>query len=107
MIDHEKVKKGLECCLHSSKSHCDKCPYIYESLCSINYCTADLASDVLDLLKENPDIVRCENCKFAEKQLFGAKESEYKCMLSESWGLYDFHNKDWYCPDGKGRETND
>lgn len=63
MIDHEKVKKGLECCLHSSKSHCDKCPYIYESLCSINYCTADLASDVLDLLKENPDIVRCKDCK--------------------------------------------
>ena len=57
MINKEKVLKGLECCLHSSKSHCDECPYIYESLCNINYCTADLASDALALLKENPDIV--------------------------------------------------
>ncbi len=51
------------------------------------------------------ECVRCENCKFAEKQLFGPKEDEYKCTLSEYWGLYDFHNKDWYCPDGKRREV--
>ena len=103
MIDKERVVKGLE---HCQKSYCDGCPYVYD-LCDEKDCIANLARDVLVVLKKQPDIVRCENCKFAEKQLFGAKESEYKCTLSESWGLYDFHNKDWYCPDGKGRETND
>ena len=43
--------KGLECCQYSSKSHCDGCPYVYESLCSINDCTADLASDAIARLK--------------------------------------------------------
>lgn len=52
MTDLEKAVKGLECCQYSSKSHCDECPYIYESLCSTNDCTADLASDALELLKE-------------------------------------------------------
>ena len=48
MPDREKVANGLECCQHSSKSYCDRCPY----LSSTNDCTADLASDALALLKE-------------------------------------------------------
>lgn len=48
-VDREKVTTGLECC---QKTHCDKCPYVYDGLCNTNDCTADLASDVLDLLKE-------------------------------------------------------
>ena len=76
MIDREKVLKGLECCQYSSKSHCDECPYCYEGLCETNDCTADLASDVLALLKEqeavkpikSPDkdddyTFMCSNCK--------------------------------------------
>lgn len=57
MINKEKIFKGLKCCQDSSKAYCNKCPYIYENLFSINYCTAALASDAFDLLKENPDIV--------------------------------------------------
>lgn len=57
LIDIEKIIKGLECCQYSSKSHCDKCPYRYDYMCGTNDCTADLASDVLALLKENSDIV--------------------------------------------------
>lgn len=52
MADREKVIKGLECCQRFLKSHCDECPYIYEYLCGINDCTADLASDAIALLKE-------------------------------------------------------
>ena len=52
MPDREKVIKGLECCQHSSKSHCNGCPYFYDGLCSTNDCTADLASDAIALLKE-------------------------------------------------------
>lgn len=52
MIDREKVIKGLICCQYSSRSYCDECPYCYAGLCETNDCTADLASDVLDLLQE-------------------------------------------------------
>lgn len=47
-IDRDKVITGLECC---QKTHCDKCPYVYDGLCNTDDCTADLASDVLELLK--------------------------------------------------------
>lgn len=51
MPDREKVANGLECCQHSSKSYCDRCPY----LSSTNDCTADLASDAIALLKEQEE----------------------------------------------------
>ncbi len=51
MNDRENVITGLECCQHSSKSYCDRCPY----LSSTNDCTADLASDAIALLKEQEE----------------------------------------------------
>jgi hypothetical protein len=60
MTEREKIITGLECC--QSKSHCEECPYIYEGLCSIGTCTADLASDALTLLKEQEAVVRCRDC---------------------------------------------
>ncbi len=53
MIDRQKIIKGLECCQYSSKSHCDGCPYDYNARGYCNECTADLATDVLELLNEN------------------------------------------------------
>ena len=54
MPDREKVANGLECCQHSSKSYCDRCPY----LSSTNDCTADLASDAIALLKEQEERIK-------------------------------------------------
>ena len=51
MTDKESVIEGLE---HCKKSHCYRCPYVCDGLCGAN-CTADLASDVLDLLKEQKE----------------------------------------------------
>lgn len=61
MTDREKVTTGLECCQYSSKSHCDECPYAYEGLCNTNDCTADLASDALELLKAVKPFYEDEN----------------------------------------------
>ena len=49
-------------------------------------------------------IVRCKDCKFAEKQVCCPEEYEYKCTLSEFEGLYDYHNKHWFCADGKRKD---
>ena len=53
-------------------------------------------------LKDQPEIVRCKDCKFAEKTGFcRPKEDEYKCTLSEFEGCYDYHDGEWFCADGK------
>lgn len=58
MTDKESVIEGLE---HCKKSYCYRCPYVCDGLCGAN-CTADLASDVLDLLKEQAaEIERLEH----------------------------------------------
>ena len=55
MADFEKVIRGLECCCeHIVGMNCDKCPYDSEQyeIGEINQCTAELAYDALELLKE-------------------------------------------------------
>ena len=50
----EEIIQGLLCCQYSSKSHCEACPYKYEDSSQILDCTADLASDVIMMLDEEP-----------------------------------------------------
>ena len=68
-MDREKVIKGLNCCAHTDGSNCKYCPYDITS----EDCTALMAMDVLDLLKEHEpvkpymdfdghDVWRCGNC---------------------------------------------
>lgn len=91
-IDRDKIIKGLECCQYSSKSHCDGCPYVYESLCNTNDCTADLASDVLSLLKEQePKLVRIDEdsvyCPSGGNELFTYPRQKFcdECGQAVKW----------------------
>lgn len=53
MDDIKPVIKGLKCCRLYNKTNCDKCPYDYNGRgIGKNECTAELANDVLELLKE-------------------------------------------------------
>lgn len=74
MPDREKVDKGLACCQYSSKSHCDGCPYVYDGLCSTNYCTADLTSDALAMLKEQEESIPVS---WLKEKLVGHPEIPY------------------------------
>ena len=77
----------MECCQYSSKSHCDGCPYVYENLCNTNDCTADLASDVLSLLKEQePRVMTLDevkafgwDCCYLEEERLTGKEYRAVC----------------------------
>lgn len=60
--------------------------------------------EIRDALSEyQQKIVRCEDCKFAEKQVCRPKEYEYKCTLLEFEGLCDYHGRDWFCAGGERR----
>lgn len=62
MPDREKVIKGLERCKLMNKINCDKCPYDYNGRGNgKSECTAELAEDVLELLKEQEEEI--ENLK--------------------------------------------
>ena len=58
MVDIEKVIKGLERCKLYNKVNCDKCPYDYNGRGNgKSECTAELATDALELLMKDQEVV--------------------------------------------------
>ena len=53
MISNEKVIAGLHCCSHTDGACCIDCPYDISG----SDCTALMAMDVLDLLKEQQKLI--------------------------------------------------
>ena len=52
MPDREKVIKGLECCKRKDGNECKVCPYTESE-----YCTEDMVTDALALLKEQDSLL--------------------------------------------------
>ena len=100
MPDREKVIKGLKCCSQMSGYVCQKCPYSSECVAgetTYQTGTAHLAADALALLKEQPDIVRCKECKYYSDGFCynpNTFDDEKTCGNTVP---------DWYCADGKRR----
>lgn len=114
MIDREKVVKGLECCCGGGMCY-HGCPY-HEVSQSVEGCTSQLASDALELLKEQQEtissfqgticklnaalkeqseIVRCGECKYY-REGFCYNPNTYETTGGNTV-------PDWYCADGKRR----
>lgn len=98
MADREKVIKGLQAhadgCGYRSH-HCDamECPYRYgDESCDIE----EMCRDALELLKEQPQIVRCKDCKWFEMSRFGERGFCKKVEL--------IRRTTFYCADGERRE---
>ena len=91
-IDRKKVIKGLsQHCEGSMFDRCGECPY-YEVADKPFNCRDAILMDVLALLKEQPEIVRCKNCKFWLDSV--------RCPL-HSEGVFTDGN--WFCADGERR----
>ena len=56
-----------------------------------NNITADIASDALELLKEQPEIVRCKDCKWYDERI----------SMCDNCGLP--REQPFFCADGKRR----
>lgn len=98
MPDREKVIKGLRICIDRvpGKYTCDKCPYETHG----NECEIDLSEDALTLLKGQPEIVRCKDCKYAAPDMACSHESEWGNEISRNRG-----NPNWFCADGLRKEV--
>jgi hypothetical protein len=91
MMDSGMVVKWFEFCRVEDKCSTD-CPY-FDNTCSVR-CTKELAKDVLTLLKEQKELVRCADCRHADISPSGL----IKCR-----GI--FRSREWYCADGEKADT--
>ena len=91
MIDKKKVIDGLHCCY--APNQCDKCPY--EGLSNCSHLVISEATELL--LKEQPDIVHCGECKHAEHWY----RDKALCFLWHDSGIDVF--EDGYCNYGERR----
>ena len=97
MPDREKVISALHCRgqdLMIDLPACDKCDYQTQMINRMGCDFRQLCRDVLELLKEQPEIIRCKDCRHGEKC-----NSVYLCGKSRSFGIA--HDPSWFCADGK------
>ena len=93
MNDIEKVIEGLEYCSRRRGGSCISC--------SGRECWCD---EAIKRLKEQPDIVRCKDCK----HLFDGEHTENCCdvlMKKTGWLKEISVSLDWFCADGERRVT--
>lgn len=96
MIDKEKLRKGFECCTYLSGEWCRVCPYQDENdglPVSQPICTAALARDALNFLKEQEQ----ESVEPTIDQLsFCCENIDYSCgECGTMVGSYDNLLKRW------------
>ena len=94
MPDREKVIKGLETCsdvYYGADGACSSCPY---SQTNGDRCLAELVHDAIAMLNEQPEIVRCKDCKHWDSE-------EHDCNIKIGWFAC---GADWFCADGERRD---
>ena len=99
MADKETIMTWLKKCGNGGCS--SRCPY--DDL-GPDKCYETLMTDALKLLKSQPEIVRCKNCKHG-KPVEAVFDDRYECHLLGSYISSDFAlPPDWFCGDGEARQ---
>ena len=112
-MDREKIVNAFVLC-RVNEGCSTNCPY-WNGNASAKECTKKLAEDVYSLLKEQPEIVRCKDCKHRPKEPnFKTYENGFdiefpegskcpcKCSGDEYYSWYP--EDDWFCASGERKE---
>lgn len=87
MNDSEKIIKGLESQLDDLSQYADS-----DEVLTL---TQDQAKDILSMLKEHTEIIRCKDCIYYDPEWV-----DEECRL-----FRDFTTEpEWFCADGKRRD---
>lgn len=97
MPDIEKVIKGIECSLNHHTEICEECPY-YDLFKQEKHCGRQLKLDAIALLKEQPDIVYCKDCKH---YIHLRTDPGYCARDGSRW---IFRDLDWFCAGGERKD---
>ena len=96
MADRDEVIKGLECLARKQEPSANPCKGCgYNDRLNFAFCVVDVASDALELLKEQEAVVRCKDCKNCE---YPKSEKEW-CKKGHLHG----NAETWFCADGERR----
>ena len=91
MTEYEKVIKGLKCCSTPHKSCSKACPYNKDCYSEMDgEGITHLCADALKLLREQPKVVRCKDCK----HYMTIHCTCDGCCISD----------DWFCADGEEKQ---
>lgn len=92
MADRAKVIYDLERCTCHVPDACRDCSkYNAEGILTLT-CMESLMKDALELLKEQPEIIRCKDCKHYDSETQSCND-----------GLEGVFLPDWFCADGERR----
>lgn len=106
MRDLEEVIKGLEVCVSREPGGdyiCDKCPYEVDG----NDCEINSIKDAITLLKEQPEIVRCKDCKYLIHLSWMDEKNCMKCYVCNKHTFTGMRKEEWFCADGERRDDDD
>ena len=98
-MDREKVIKAWECCNPFNRK-CKECPY--EKDCYHDGVSRHMVADAVALLKEQPDIVLCKDCKHHGEKYTHANGYEYVVCWRDGYGIHKLANG--FCDCGERKE---
>ena len=110
-MDREKVIKGLERCKLYNKVNCDKCPYDYNGRGNgKSECTAELATDALELLKEQHNEITMMKMVYGDYGKIVGELVRCKDCVHRNTGnwcnahMEHYKDENWFCADGVAKE---
>ena len=104
MVDREKVFDALRNCVTEPK--CKDCPWedCEKFGCKRVTVPVTLLLDTLKVLREQPTIVRCKDCKYAKMTIDGDLCKYCELDEDENGFLREvYRDADWFCADGERR----
>lgn len=93
MVDRKQTIYDIERCTCHVPGACRDCSKYKEGHPPLS-CMEDLLNDALELLKEQPEIVKCKDCAFRDPR-------DGMCEH-----VLQMRDPDWYCADGERRDDN-
>lgn len=98
----DRIVENLEYCRENQNSNdCESCEYGGRSF---QICER-LVDDILVLLKEHPEIIKCKDCKYCIKEPNGELYCDILAVGYEPLGSKKV-NADWFCADGERKIEN-
>lgn len=96
MTKLNRVIYDIERCISHELWSCPACSKYNKEGIKPGQCADYLLADALKLLKSQPDIVRCKDCKHSCDYTDIYPDHAYKCTKNGG-----YHNDSWFCADGE------
>ena len=99
----ETVIYDIERCICHMPDACKDCSHCGHG--GVIECMEELLSDALTLLKEQPELVRCKDCKFGGGCQNAKGMEMIACFNDDVFLAPEIHEPDWYCADGERKQS--